>query len=62
MEFVYFAVVAVVIYFVSDRFLRGLEARRGRPFERRSLVFGSILLVLALITFNAIRILPLPFK
>ena len=42
MEFVYFAVVAVVIYFVSDRFLRGLEARRESLAADRSFLHCAV--------------------
>ena len=55
MEAVYFLLVAIVLYFVSDQILKRVEAARGRPFNERTLVFFGILLTLALITFSAIR-------
>ena len=55
MEFLYFILVAVVLYFLSDRLLDGIERALGRRLESRSLVFFAILLVLALAAFAAIR-------
>jgi hypothetical protein len=55
MEVVLFTAVAVILYFVSDRLLLVLEARAGRRFEYRSLVFFAILLTLAVVVFGAIR-------
>lgn len=51
MEIVYFTVVAIGLYAVSDAILRGLEHLRGGPFEHRQLVFFAIILPLALVTF-----------
>jgi len=50
-----FTVLAVVLYLVADRALNALEARAGRRFEYRSLIFFVILLVLALLAFSAVR-------
>ena len=55
MELVYFTVVAVVLYFVSDWILRVVESGFGRTFEHRTLIFFGILLTLALISFWIIR-------
>lgn len=55
MEFLYLLAAGVVLYAVSDRLLRLIEARRGRPFENRSLIFFAILLVLAVGSFAVIR-------
>ena len=55
MQALYFALVAIALYFVSDQILKRVEAARGRPFNERTLVFFGILLSLALITFTAIR-------
>jgi hypothetical protein len=54
-EFLLFAVVAVVLFFLSDWLLRRLEAALGRPLEQRTLVFFAILLGTALISFALIR-------
>jgi predicted PurR-regulated permease PerM len=51
MEIVYFTVIAIGLYAVSDALLRWLERRRGAPFENRQVVFFAIILPLALITF-----------
>ena len=55
MDFLYFILVAVALYFLSDRLLDGVERALGRRLENRSLVFFAILLVLALVAFAAIR-------
>lgn len=50
-ETVVFLVVAVALYWVSDKILLRLEERRGARFEHRSLIFFGILLALALASF-----------
>ena len=55
MEIILFTAVAAVLYLVADRLLLLLEARAGRRFEYRSLIFFAILLVLAVATFGAIQ-------
>lgn len=55
MEIVYFTLVAIALYLISDRLLDWLERRRGARFTNRSLVFFGIILTLALITFWVIR-------
>lgn len=55
MDFLYFILVAVALYFLSDRLLDGVERALGRRLENRSLAFFAILLVLALVAFAAIR-------
>jgi hypothetical protein len=50
-----FTVLAVVLYLVSDRALNALEARAGRRFEYRSLIFFVILLALAVLAFSAVQ-------
>ena len=52
---VYFTVVAVALYLVSDRLLEMIERKAGNRLEHRSLVFFVILLSLALITFSLIQ-------
>jgi len=56
MQFVYYLVAGVVLYFVSDRILGGIEKARGAAFEYRSLVFFVIMLALTLTTFKAIEL------
>lgn len=55
MEIVYFTLVAILLYLVADRALRGIESALGRTLEFRSVVFFAILLVLALGTFALIQ-------
>lgn len=55
MEVVYFTLVAILLYLVADRALRGIESALGRTLEFRSAVFFAILLVLALGTFALIQ-------
>ncbi len=55
MEFLYFTVVAIALYFVSDRILLWIEDALGRTLEQRSVVFFGLLLVLALLSFWIIR-------
>lgn len=54
MSGVYFTLVAIVLYFVSDRILDRVEIAAGRRFEHRTLIFFAILLVLALVSFSLI--------
>ena len=57
MEFVYFSLVAVGLYWASDRLLDRLERYYQRRFTNRSLVFFAILASLALGAFALIRVL-----
>jgi len=52
---VYYTITGVVLYLLADRILRLLEARAGRVFEHRTLIFFVLLLAMALVTFAAIR-------
>lgn len=56
MEILYFTVIAVGLYAVSDAILSYLERARGDRFPYRDLIFFGIILALALITFQAIRL------
>lgn len=55
MEVVYFTLVAILLYLVADRALRGIESAVGRSLEYRSVVFFVILLTLAMGAFALIR-------
>ena len=55
MQLVYFTVVAIALYFLSDMALRGLESALGRRFAQRNLIFFAILLSSSLIVFWLIR-------
>ena len=49
---VVFLIVAVFLYWLSDRILRWIEASRGGLLENRTLVFFAILLCLSVGTFG----------
>ncbi|HEY5738130.1 MAG TPA: hypothetical protein VIW27_00320 [Gammaproteobacteria bacterium] len=55
MSVIYFTLVGIALYLVSDWLLQRVEASAGRRFEHRSLIFFVILLSLALITFEFIQ-------
>ena len=55
MSIVYFTLVAIILYLVSDWILDRIEVAAGKRFEHRSLLFFFILLSLALITFSLIQ-------
>jgi cell division protein FtsW (lipid II flippase) len=57
MEILYFTVIAVGLYAISDALLNYIERSRGTRFENRQLVFFAIILVLALITFQTMSLL-----
>jgi len=52
METLYFILVALALYFAADWLLKRAEARAGRRFEHRSVIFFGLLLALALISFS----------
>lgn len=54
MEIVYFTLVAIGLYFLSDALLDWIERRRGARFEQRSIVFFVIILALSLVTFQVL--------
>ncbi len=56
MSIIWFTVVAVILYLVSDRVLDRIEIAAGRRFEYRTLLFFAILLTLALVTFALIGV------
>ena len=55
MQFIWFTLVAIGLYLVSDWLLERIEVAAGRRFEHRSLIFFAILLSLALVTFSIIQ-------
>lgn len=55
MQFVYFTIVAVILYLGADWILRQIETAAGKTLEHRSLIFFAVLLVLALSSFALIR-------
>ena len=56
-EILLFTLVAIVIYLVSDWIVRMIEARRGEALKQRQVIFFAVFLVLALVSFRALRIL-----
>ena len=57
MDLVYFTLVAIGLYFGADWLLDFIERKRGTRFENRQIVFFSIILPLALLTFWLMRAL-----
>ncbi|MDH3475026.1 MAG: hypothetical protein OEM59_15200 [Rhodospirillales bacterium] len=55
MDFIYFTIVAVALYFFSNWLLVRVERGLGRPLEHRGLIFFGILLTAAVVTFALIR-------
>ena len=55
MEMIYFTLVAVVLYVVSDKILNQIELQRGERLANRSVVFFLIITILAVITFTVIQ-------
>lgn len=55
MELVYFTLVSVALYFLADWILLWIEARLGRRFEQRAVVFMFLLLAMAMTSFWVIR-------
>ncbi len=57
MELVYYMLIGVTLYFLSDWILGQIEQWRGETFEQRTLVFFVIILFLALAVFQTIELL-----
>ena len=55
MEFVYYTIAGIGLYFLSDWILLRIEGWRGEVFEQRTLVFFAIISVLAVASFQAIE-------
>ena len=61
MQYVYYTLAAIFLYFLSDWILVMIEKKRGKQFEQqRSLVFLFIIMVLAVGTLKAIELLVNP--
>lgn len=54
MEFIYYTLAGIALYFVSDWLLERIEQARGKRFENRSVIFFVIILVLAVVSFQII--------
>ena len=58
MQYIYYTVAAVVLYFGSDWILVQIEKARGKPFaSQRSLVFLLIIMTLAISSFKVIELI-----
>lgn len=57
MDVVYFTVIAIGLYFLSDWLLDRMERARGARFKHRQAVYFGIILILALITFTLVNAL-----
>ncbi len=57
MEMVYFTLMAIALYVVSDWILNQIEIRRGTRMPNRSVVFFGIILCLSVLSFGAIQFL-----
>ncbi len=60
MEIIYFTLMGIGLYLMSDWLLDRIETARGNRFEYRSMIFFSIIMVLALVTFQLITYLKQP--
>lgn len=54
-ELLIFMLNGIVIYLVSDWFVRLIESKRGSALKQRQIVFFVIFLSLALVTFQLLR-------
>ena len=55
MAMIYYTLAGIILYVAADWVLGRLEARAGRIFEHRTLVFFALLLSMALVSFAVIR-------
>jgi hypothetical protein len=61
MQYLYYTLAAIILYFLSDWILVKIEQQRGKPFEQqRSLVFLIIIMTLAVASFKAIEVMVNP--
>jgi hypothetical protein len=57
MQFVFYTIAALALYFFSDWILVRIEKSRGEPLKYRSVIFFAIIMVLSISSFKAIEIL-----
>jgi predicted PurR-regulated permease PerM len=55
MEILAFTANAIIIYLLTDWIIRTIEKKRGEALKQRQAVFLVVILVLALISFRALR-------
>jgi len=60
MAYLYYTIIAIVLYLVSDWILNRIEEQRGARFEYRSAIFFVIILVLSVGTFKLIETVMTP--
>lgn len=52
LEIIYYTLMGIGLYFVSDLILDRLEVSRGERFKNRNIIFFLIILALAFLSFN----------
>jgi len=57
LELIYYPLMGIGLYFVSDWILDRIEVSRGERFKNRGIVFFVIILVLAFISFGFLEYL-----
>jgi len=58
MQYIYYTIAAISLYFISDWILVKIEKARDKPFgQQRSLVFLIIIMILAVASFKGIELL-----
>lgn len=55
MQVLYFFMVAIGLYWLSDKIINVAEQKRGERFQHRTVYFFLVLLILSLSTFWVIR-------
>ena len=56
MEILAFTANAIIVYLLTDWIIRTVEKKRGEALKQRQAVFFVVILVLALISFRALRL------
>ena len=57
LEIIYYTLMGIGLYFVSDWILDRLEVSRGERFKNRNIIFFLIILILAFISFSFTKFL-----
>jgi hypothetical protein len=56
-EILIYTAVGIVLYFAADAALRFIESMHGEPIPHRSIIFFGIILVMAIISFQIIKMM-----
>jgi len=56
MEFILYTVCGIVLYFGADMVLNFIERMHGDPIPYRNIIFFVIILIMALVLFQAIQL------